>query len=72
MGTRITAAASKVRGVQAGTLRTSVAPPAFSFALDAAQRPEAALAGFREALGDKSARFTLVRVMRNGELIEPK
>jgi hypothetical protein len=72
MGKRITAAASKVRGVQAGTLRTSIAPLAFSFALDAAQRPEVALDGFREAVGDKSARLTVVRVMLNGELIEPK
>ena len=72
MGARIKAAASKVRGVQAGTLRLSMAPPAFSFTLDAALRPEAALAAFREAVGDKSARLTLVRVMRNGELIEPK
>src|SRR5438034_9193578 len=69
IGTRITAAASRVRGVQAGTLRTSIAPPAFSFALDGAQKPEAALAGFREAVGDRSARLTLLRVMRDGALI---
>jgi hypothetical protein len=68
---RIAAAASKVRGVQAGTLRTSTAPPAFSFALDAAQTPEAAVAAFRRAVGDRSARLTLLRVMRDGELIEP-
>ena len=67
---RIAAAASKVRGVQASTLRTSTAPPA-SFALDAGQRPEAAVAAFRRAIGDKSAHLTLLRVMRDGALNEP-
>jgi hypothetical protein len=69
---RIIAAASKVRGVQAGTLRTSIAPQGFSFVLDVAQEPEAAVAGFRKAMGDSSARLTLVRIMRDGALIEPK
>jgi hypothetical protein len=69
---RIIAAASKVRGVNAGTLRTSIAPQAFSFALDGAQEPEAAVAGFRKAIGDSSTRLTLMRIMRDGALIEPK
>jgi chloramphenicol 3-O-phosphotransferase len=72
LAARIAAAASRIRGVQPGTLRTSQSPPAFSFALDAAQKPEAAVARFREAVGDIPARLTLVRVMRNGELIDPR
>ena len=72
LAARITAAASKIRGVQKGTLRTSAYPPAFSFALDAAQKPEAAVTHFREAVGDTPARLTLVRIMRNGELIDPR
>jgi hypothetical protein len=71
MGARIAAAAAQVRGIVAGTLRTSVAPPAFSFALDAAQTPETALAAFRKAVGDPGVRLTVVRIMRNGALIEP-
>ena len=71
IGARIAAAAPKVHGVVAGTLRTSVTPPAFSFALDAAQTPELAVASFRKAVGDPSTRLTLVRIMRNGSLIEP-
>jgi hypothetical protein len=69
---RIMAAASKVRGVKVGTLRTSVAPQAFSFALDAAVEPESAVSGFRKAIGDSSAQLTLVRIMRNGALVESK
>jgi hypothetical protein len=68
---RITAAAPKVRGVVVGTLRTSVAPPAFSFALDAAQTPEIAMADFRKAIVDPGVRLTMVRIMRDGALIEP-
>jgi hypothetical protein len=71
IGTRIAAAAPKVRGVVASTLRTSVAPPAFSFALDAAQTPEIAMAGFRKAIADSGVRLTMVRIMRDGALIEP-
>ena len=69
---RVKTAASGMRGVEAGTLRTSIAPNAFSFALDAAQEPEAAVAGFRKAVGNASVRLTLVRILRDGALIEPK
>ena len=72
IGRRVAAAASKVPGVVRGSLRTSLAPAAFSFALDAEQEAEAALAGFRKAVGEPSARLTLVRVMRDGALVEPK
>jgi hypothetical protein len=68
---RVAAAAPKVRGVVAGTLRTSLSPPAFSFALDATQKPEAAMSDFRKAVRDRDARLTLVRIMRDGALVEP-
>jgi hypothetical protein len=71
IGTRLAAAAAKVRGVQAGTLRTSPAPPAFSFVLDTTQTPQAAVAGFRRAVGDSSARLTVLRIMRDGVLHQP-
>jgi hypothetical protein len=70
--TRIAAAATRIRGVRKGTLRTSASPPAFSFALERTRKPEAAAADFREAIGDAPAHLTLVRIMRNGELIDPR
>lgn len=72
LAARIATAASRIRGLQQGTLRTSVSPLAFSFALDAAQKPEAAVARFREAVGDTRAVLTLVRIMNKGELIDPR
>jgi hypothetical protein len=54
-----------------GTLRTSLSPPAFSFALDGIQRPEVAVSDFRKAVGNRDTRLTLVRIMRDGALVEP-
>jgi hypothetical protein len=68
---RIVAAAVKVPGVQAETLRTSLAPLAFSFALATTQTPNAAVARFRKAVDDSSARLTVVRIMRDGVLHPP-
>ncbi|MGH7065138.1 MAG: hypothetical protein ACREET_13765 [Stellaceae bacterium] len=71
IGARVKAAAAALRGVQAGTVRTSLSPPAFSFALDRAQSADAAVAAFRTAVGDPAARLTVVRIMRDG-VLEPK
>jgi hypothetical protein len=71
IGARLAAAAAKIRGVQAGTVRTSLAPPAFSFVLDTTQTPQAAVAGFRKAVGDSTARLTIVRIMRDGVFHAP-
>jgi hypothetical protein len=68
---RVGAAAPRVRGVVAGTLRTSLSPPAFSFALDGTRRPEVAVSDFRNAVGNRDTRLTLVRIMRDGALVEP-
>ena len=67
---RVGAAAPKVRGVVTGTLRTSLSPPAFSFALDGTRRPEVAVSDFHKAVGNRDTRLTLVRVMRDGALVE--
>jgi hypothetical protein len=69
---RIVLAAPRVRGVRASTVRTSVSPPAFSFALDAVSDPRVAVAAFQTALGDRTARLTLVRMVRDGVLVDPK
>jgi hypothetical protein len=63
---RIAAAAPRTRGVHASTLRTSTSPPAFSFALDAAESPQLAVAAFTKAVGDSAAQLSVVRVMRDG------
>jgi hypothetical protein len=68
---QIAVAAPKVRGVVTGTLRTSLSPPAFSFELDGTKSAELAMADFRKAVGDPDARLTLVRIMRDGALVEP-
>jgi hypothetical protein len=68
---RIVAAAAKVPGVRAETLRTSLTPLAFSFALDTTQTPNAAVAGFRKAVEDSAARLTVVRIIRDGMLHQP-
>jgi hypothetical protein len=69
---RITAAAAKVHGVATKTLRISASPAAFSIVVARAEPPERAVAGFRDALRDPAMRMTLVRVMRDGTLTEPK
>ena len=64
-------AKARVPGVVPGTVRTSALPAAFSFALDATEAPARAVAAFREAAGDPRARLTLVRIVRDGKMIEP-
>jgi len=64
-------AKAKVKGVVAGTVRVSVAPAAFSFVLDAREKPARAVTGFRLALADPRAQLTLVRIARDGRLVEP-
>ncbi|HEY2864329.1 MAG TPA: hypothetical protein VGK37_11990 [Casimicrobiaceae bacterium] len=72
IGARIVAAASRLQGIRAGTVRTSISPAAFSFALDSTQSPHAAMAAFRKVVGDPAARLTVVRIMRDGILHEPR
>jgi hypothetical protein len=72
IATRLQGSAGRIRGVQAGSLRTSGAPPAFSFTLDARADPQAAVATFRGALAEPKAQLALVRIMRDGALIEPQ
>jgi hypothetical protein len=64
-------AKASVKGVVAGTVRVSAAPAAFSFVLDAREQPARAVDGFRRALADPRAELTLVRIARDGRLVEP-
>lgn len=62
------AAARKVRGVQAGTLRTAVSPPAFSFALAAGEPVDTAVSAFGKLIADQQVRLTVIRIVRDGSL----
>lgn len=64
-------AKAHVKGVVAGTVRVSATPAAFSFVLDAREEPARAVAGFRRALDDSRAELTVVRIARDGRLVEP-
>ena len=64
-------AKANVKGVVAGTVRVSAAPAAFSFVLDAREEPTRAVTGFRHPLADPRAQLTLLRIARDGRLMEP-
>jgi len=61
-------AARKVRGVQAGTLRTAVSPPAFSFALAAGEPVDTAVSAFGKLIADQQVRLTVIRIVHDGSL----
>jgi hypothetical protein len=63
-------AGARVRGVVPGTLRTSASPPAFSFVLERKENPAHAVAAFRSAVNEPRARLTLLRVVRDGRMLE--
>ena len=71
VGRRIAASARNVRGVETKSVRVSDSPAAFSFVLDAREEPARAVTGFRHALADPRAQLTLVRIARDGRLMEP-
>jgi hypothetical protein len=61
---KIAPAAARVRGIDRGTVRTSAAPPAFSFALDpAARTPESAVADLQRQLRTRGATLNVLRVV---------
>jgi len=64
----LASAVRKVRGVQAGTLRTAVSPPAFSFALTAGEPVDTAVSAFGKLIADQQVRLTVIRIMRDGSL----
>lgn len=72
VGPRIARAARAVRGVDAKTLRTSESPAAFSIVVSRSEAPQRAVGAFRDALRDPGMQLTLVRIMQEGALIDPK
>jgi len=71
-GARIDRAVTKARvpGVVPGTLRTSASPAAFSFVLERTENPAHALAAFRTAVNDARAQLTLLRIVRDGRMLD--
>jgi len=67
---QIVAAAPKVRGVQPGSVRTSTAPPAFSFVLERGQDPRAAVSAFRKGVTGQETQLVAIRLVRDGVLRE--
>jgi hypothetical protein len=63
-------AKARVPGVVPGTLRTSSSPPAFSFVLERSEDPAHALAAFRTAVNDARAQLTLLRIVRDGRILD--
>ena len=63
-------AKARVPGMVTGTLRTSASPPAFSFVLERSADPARALAAFRAAVNDARAQFTLLRIVRDGRMLD--
>lgn len=63
-------AKARVPGVVPGTLRTSSSPPAFSFVLERAEDPAHAMATFRTAVNDERAQFRLLRIVRDGRILD--
>ncbi len=69
--TKIAAAAARVRGVDRSTIRTSVSPAAFSFALDpAAQAPAAAVADLQKRVRMQGVKLSVLRVV-SSESVQP-
>ena len=72
VGRRLAQAARGLRGADAKTLRVSASPAAFSIAVDRSQALDRVVGSLQAALREPGAELTLVRVMRDGALIEPK
>jgi hypothetical protein len=68
---QITTAAPTVRGVQRGSLRTSTAPPAFSFVLDEGQDARTAISAFRKGVSGPETQLVAIRLVRDGVLRDP-
>ena len=71
-GVRIVAAATRVKGVDRASIRYAPSPPAFSFALARSAPAEKAVAAFQSALGGMDVRMTVIRLVRDGVLVDPQ
>lgn len=70
-GERIIAAARRVPGMQTASVRYAAAPPAFSFAISKNIAPDKALAAFQTATKGMDVQMRVVRIMRDGALVDP-
>ena len=70
-GARIVAAAARVKGVDRTSIRYAPSPPAFSFILARSVPPGEAVAAFRSAVGGMDVDMTVIRLVRDGALVDP-
>ena len=70
-GERIVAAARRLPGMQPASVRYAAAPPAFSFAIAKNVAPDKALAPFQTATKGMDVQMRVVRIMRDGALVDP-
>jgi hypothetical protein len=71
VGARIVAAAATVKNVRGDSVRYATSPTAFSFALAKGASPDKAIAAFRTAVAGRDVRMTMIRLMREGALVDP-
>ena len=71
IGERIASAVVRVPGMQKASVRYAVAPPALSFAVAKDVAPGKALAAFQKAVAGMDVRMRIVRIMRDGALVDP-
>jgi hypothetical protein len=71
IGERITAAASRVRGIDVASVRYAASPPALSFALAQGVAPDVALHALTRGIKGADVRMRIIRIMRDGALIDP-
>ena len=72
VGSRIVAAAARVKGVDRASVRYAPSPPAFSFVLARDVPPDQAVAAFRSAVDGIDVRMAVIRLVRDGALVDPQ
>ena len=70
MGARLAALTAQVPGVRPGSFRTSSFPAAFSFAVGRDRKPRQVVDRFMAALREPGIDMRVIRVMRDGALVD--
>ena len=71
VGDRIVSTAAGLETIQRGSVRYAGSPAAFSFVLARNATPEGAVAAFRKATAGMQVSMKIVRLVRDGQLVEP-
>ena len=71
VGDRIVSTAARLETVQRGSIRYAGSPAAFSFVLARNATPESVVAALRRATAGMQVSMKIVRLVRDGRLVEP-